>query len=159
MLIFVMIKTFRQLSFLQVTVDRGNIQGILNQALYSTYRLQIFPLRYPCLVILFLGSFCKLLVVLLSHKLSIESISLPLYSFGKKRRSTPKASSQEMLLFETDSCVDASQNSTILSSSCLGSVVIYSLYLRNFHFLLTPLNFISHVLFSNTLLSGSCVLY
>lgn len=65
---------------------------------------------------------------------------LHFYSIPIVRRKT--ASSQERLLCETKSHIDALLNITILTSSCLDLIIIYPPYPTNLHFLLSFL--ISH---------------
>lgn len=50
----------------------------------------------------------------------VESFSFPSYLFDKKEPSSPKTSPQEPLICGTDSCMDVSHNTTILTRSSLG---------------------------------------
>lgn len=70
-------------------------------------------------------------------------------SVSNTRRSFHLAFSQELLFCGIDSCVDTSQNATILTPSFQRSVVIYPLY---FHFLPPLLSFISRTSFIKIIL-------
>lgn len=63
--------------------------------------------------------------------------------------STQTAFCQELLLCGTKSHMDASRNTTILMSSYQGSITIFPQYPHNLYFLLSPLTYILHTLFSN----------